>query len=362
MYKIAHITGARPHFMKLAPIFHLAKNDERLAQVIVHTGQHYDHSLFGAFLKEFDLPEPQYDLKVGSGNHTEQIGKMLIKLDQVLLEEKPDIVFVYGDTNSTAAGAIAAAKSNIALAHVEAGLREFNKNIPEEVNKLLTDSVTDLFFCPTQSGVANLQKAGVTTNVHLVGDVVLDLLVDNGKKSESPESLSVQIPDVPYYFATCHRASNTNDPERLKGVLTALAGLEKLVVLPLHPRTKSVIEGYGMTQILDSENLLVVDPIGFWNTQALIRNAECVVTDSGGIVKESYFHRTPCVIIDDQIEWMEIVNEGWAIITGANGAKIMSAVAGIKRPEVHNDVVGDGKAAKRILGITYEFLQNRSEN
>ena len=345
-----HIVGARPHFMKLAPIYHRMRNDERFRQTIVHTGQHYDEALFGRFLNEFQLPAPDYDLKMGSMPHVEQIGNMLIALDETLHAALPDMVLVYGDTNSTAAGAIAAAKSNITLAHVEAGLREHDKSIPEEVNKLLVDAVSDIYFCPTVTGVENLKAAGIASNVHLVGDVVYDLLLE----SDSPPMPS--IPKMEYYFATCHRASNTDNPAHLESILRAFAALDHEVIFPIHPRTKRAVRAYEFENLLGSPNINVIDPLGFWETQAYISGARAVLTDSGGVVREAYFHQTPCIILDTQIEWKEIVEEGWARTAGPHFESITEAVGDMVVPQTRGAALGDGKAATRICDIILDYL------
>ena len=347
---IMHVVGARPHFMKLAPIFHLMESDARFRQTVVHTGQHYDESLFGRFLTEFDLPAPDYDLKLGSMPHAVQIGQMLIGLDEVLREESPDMVLVYGDTNSTAAGAIATAKSNITLGHVEAGLREFDKTIPEEVNKLLIDAVSDLYFCPTATGVTNLQREGKTENVHLVGDVVYDLL----KSAQGQELPSA--PGLPFYFATCHRASNTDDPNRLASVLQAFGQLDHSVIFPIHPRTRRAVTNHGLQELLSHPNIQSIEPLGFWETQSYIANAQLVLTDSGGVVREAYFHQTPCVILDTQIEWTEIVDEGWARIIGPKDEAILDAIRGFDIPTSRGNALGDGRAAQKICDIIFDYL------
>lgn len=337
--------------MKLAPVYRQFSNHSQVSQVVVHTGQHYDHNMIGAFLAEFSLPAPDYDLGVGSSGHLAQIGSILIELAIVFKAEKPDIVFVYGDTNSTAAGAIAAAKSNIKVAHVEAGLREFDKAIPEEVNKLLTDAVTDLFFCPTETAVSNLSQSGVTKGVHHSGDVVLDLLHSNA------HDLGDRPVDEPYYFFTCHRAANTESRENMSAILLAMMELEHQVVFPMHPRTRNAITGHGLGALLNESKIKVIDPIGFWEAQRYIKHAECVITDSGGIVREAYFHQSPCVIVDNQIEWIEVVNEGWAVVSGADKDRIVANVVHFDKPLTRGGALGDGSAAEQIVQATLKYFQ-----
>lgn len=360
MHKILHIIGARPHFMKLAPIYHRAQEKERWQQVICHTGQHYDFNLSEAFLGEFDLPQPDYNFGIGSGPHLLQIGRMLLKFNNVLSEEKPDIVFVYGDTNSTAAGAIAAAKCNIPLAHIEAGLREHDKSIPEEVNKLLTDAVSDLLFCPTQTAVDNLRNERNEGRVHLVGDVVADLILNTRHRPETSIVDALGLTAGRYYFATCHRAANTDNPANLKAILSALAGLDAEVIFPVHPRTAEAVRAHGLTDLLKSKNVRLIDPVGFWQTQECIRNARAVITDSGGVIKEAYLHQVPCVIIDRQTEWIESVQEGWAQIAGPHCDTIIQMTRKPAQGHVYSAFLGDGNAAERILNTTFTFLAEES--
>lgn len=360
-FKIAHIIGARPHFMKLAPIFHLAKSKKQFKQVIIHTGQHYDPELSDRFLTEFFLPKPKYNLEVGSQSQVPQIGNVLIKLDEVLDKVKPDIVFVYGDTNSTVAGAIAAAKKNIPLAHIEAGLREFDKSIPEEVNKLLIDSVSDLLFCPTQTAVDNLNTSPSIGMVHLVGDVVVDLILQ-GRKMKGTALKKYNLSPEEYYFATCHRAFNTDDKDNLKEILTSFFTLDKPVIFPIHHRTRAAVNKFNLEGLLRSKNIICIDPVGFWETQELIANAKCTITDSGGIIRESNVHQTPCVIIDYQTEWVESVDAGWAVIAGPEMPQINDAVKNFVIPSEHSSVFGDGTASERILELTECFLKMWNED
>ncbi len=372
-YKILTVVGARPQFIKAAPLSKAIAESEQLEEVLVHTGQHYDYELSQQFFDELGLPTPQYNLEIGSGRHAFQMGQILIKLDAVLEKEKPDMVVVFGDTNSTSAAAITAAKNNIPLAHVEAGLREWNKRIPEEINKLLTDSVTDLYFCPTQTGVENLKKQGITEGVHLVGDIGIDLIVNNLERINTAkvplfnrlnESLITNnqqtITEGGYFFMTCHRASNTDDVAHLKQILSVFDEIKEPIIFPIHPRTRATIEKYHLQHLLEKSHVQVIDPIGFWETQTLIRHAKMVLTDSGGVVKEAYFHRVRCCIMDNQIEWIEAVNEGWSKITGANRLQICEAIKTFKTPSVFSHFLGHGTAAQQIVVIINSFLKKRT--
>ena len=363
-YKLVTIVGARPQFIKAAPLSKAIAESENLMEVMVHTGQHYDYALSQQFFDELGLPTPQYNLEIGSARHAVQMGQILIKLDAVLEIEKPDMVIVFGDTNSTAAAAIAAAKNNIPLAHVEAGLREWNKMIPEEINKLLTDAVTDLYFCPTQTGVENLKKSGITQNVFNTGDIGIDLIVNNLDKIENNQSIlkNLEMTGGSYFFMTCHRASNTNDVENLKQILSIFEDISEPIIFPIHPRTRAIIEQNGLGHFLEKKNLKAIEPIGFWDTQTLIRHAKMVLTDSGGVVKEAYFHQIPCLIMDKQIEWIESVNEGWSHIVGASQENILNKIHNFGIPTSQSHFLGNGTAAKQIVSHLKAFLLKKKAN
>lgn len=372
-YKILTVVGARPQFIKAAPLSKAIAESENLTEVLVHTGQHYDYALSQQFFDELGLPTPQYNLEIGSGRHAYQMGQILIKLDAVLEKEKPDMVVVFGDTNSTAAAAITAAKNNIPLAHVEAGLREWNKQIPEEINKMLTDSITDLYFCPTKTGVKNLQKQGITEGVHLVGDIGIDLLINNLDKIEKNKQALFEklnqssitnnqslITEGGYFFMTCHRAGNTNDVENLKEILSVFEDITEPVIFPIHPRTRATIEQHGLQHYLEKPHIKIIEPIGFWDTQILIRYAKMVLSDSGGVIKEAYFHRVPCLILQHEIEWIEAVEEGWSKLTGANHANIIEAIKTFNIPSNSTNFLGNGTAAQQIISIICNFFKKNS--
>jgi UDP-GlcNAc3NAcA epimerase len=389
-FKLLTVVGARPQFIKAAPLSKMIAETDGLTEVMVHTGQHYDYALSQQFFDELQIAPPQYNLEVGSGRHVLQMAEIMRKFDAVLEIEKPDLVVVFGDTNSTAAAAIATAKNHIPLAHIEAGLREFNKATPEEINKMLTDSVTDLYFPPTKTGVKNLEKQGITENVFLTGDIGIDLILNNLEKinnntaifkrlaisyqpsamsyepsamSYEPSAMSYQPSAAKrqtsnYYFMTCHRAANTDNIDNFKQIMAAVEQLDAPVVFPIHPRTRASVEQNGLGHLLKIPNLKLIEPIGFWDTQTLIRHAKMVLTDSGGVIKEAYFHRVGCIILQNEIEWIEAVEEGWARLSGNQTERILTDIRQFTTPSVYSGFLGDGHAAKRIVDAILTFLHS----
>jgi len=360
-YKILHIVGNRPHLIKLAPVSRAIINEPKLEQVIVHTGQHYDEMMSDHFIKQLGLPRPVYNLEVGSSGALRQIGTVLIKLEDIFEKESPNLVLVYGDTNSTAAGAIAAAKSNIPLGHVESGLREYDKNIPEEINKLLTDSVTDLFFVPTPTGVANLKKEGKEKHVYNTGDVGLDLVFQSETEISKANSILAanDLIKGDFVFMTCHRANNTASKEKLQAILEAANEINKKIYFPIHPRTLKTIKSFNLEHLINKPNWVTSDPIGFFETQALIKNAFFCLTDSGGVTKESYFHETPAIITDVQTEWLETIEEGWCHVAGPNKSKIIEIAKSIVPGVKGKKSLGDGQASNKIVEIIVNFLSTK---
>ncbi len=362
MINVISIIGNRPHFIKLAPVSKALKTAQ-IKETIVHTGQHYDDMLSSHFIKELGINPPHYNLNVGSETPLIQFAKILSGLEPIFNKLQPDMVLVFGDTNSTAAGAIAAAKSNIPIAHIESGLREYDKNIPEEINKLLTDSVADLLFSPTKTGVKNLKIEGKIKNVYNVGDVGLDLIQQNENKILSAEKIltELNLKKNEFIFMTCHREANTNGPKPLKEILNAANKLNKKIVFPIHPRTKKAINKYQLNDLVNAEHWNIIEPIGFFDTQALIKNAAYCLTDSGGIIKESYFHKTPCIIIDKQTEWIEAVKEGWCQVCGPDQSKILDATKKLSNNINHLNSLGNGTASKQIVDIIVKYLSKEKE-
>ncbi len=359
MKKLLSVVGARPQFIKLAGLHRAISDESDIQHVIVHSGQHYDHNMSGQFFMELNIPEPHYNIGIGSGHHNIQIAKCIIGVDEILAKENPDLVIVYGDTNTTSAAAIAASKRNIPIAHVEAGLREFDKSIPEEINKLLTDAVTDLFFVPTKTGIDNLANVGVQNNVYLTGDISLDLLYDNENLWEKSELVTKYNITEDFIFVTCHRASNTDVKENLEQILQAIKEIKLPVIFAIHPRTQQKINDYSLQHLLLSDYIKLVEPPGFWETQSLIKYAQMVLTDSGGIIKEAYFHKTPAIIIDKQTEWLETVNEGWNVIAGPDKNKILLAMKNWQRPTRHSNCIGNGNAGHLIVKEILNYLNVR---
>lgn len=309
MPQIFTVLGARPQFIKAAPVSR-AIAQAGMTEVIVHTGQHFDALMSDVFFDELDIPKPRYNLEVNSLGHGAMTGRMLEKLEEAMLAEKPEIILIYGDTNSTIAGALAGAKLNIPVAHVEAGLRSFNRRMPEEVNRVVADHVSALLFCPTQTAVANLAAEGVTRGVHAVGDVMFDTTLAAVKRAEGRSTIieTHRLKPQGYAVATIHRAENTDDPEKFTKVIAWLerAAQETPIVMPVHPRTRKLLASRGLTP-----GLTLIDPIGYLDMARLLSQSAAVFTDSGGLQKEAYFHRVPCVTLRDETEWVETIEAGW---------------------------------------------------
>lgn len=339
--KVLTVVGARPQFIKAAAISRAIRETEGLTEVMVHTGQHFDADMSDVFFEELDIPAPSHRLQIHGGGHGEMTGRMLIAVEPVMLAEKPDWVMVYGDTNSTLAGSLAASKLHIPVAHVEAGLRSFNRRMPEEINRVLTDHVSALHLCPTTTAVDNLADEGIRNGVHHVGDVMFDATLFAAQRASGRQGALSTMPLVPgnYSVATVHRAENTEEPQRLRDVLDFLKSRAKEcpIVLPLHPRTRHAAERLGM----DFAGLMVTAPLGYLDMTQLVSNAREVYTDSGGLQKEAYFHRVPCVTLRDETEWTETVDHGWNRLWKGPGYS--------ERREINE--YGDGRAAFHIAEL-----------
>jgi len=354
--KIATIIGARPQFIKAATISRcIAEHNGNslfpcIEEIIVHTGQHYDDGMSAIFFRELEIPEPKYNLNIGSGSHGRQTGQMLAAIEEVLIIEKPDWVLIYGDTNSTLAGALAAAKLRLPIAHVEAGLRSFNRLMPEEINRIVADQLSHLLLCPSQVAVDNLIEEGITKGVHITGDVMADALQFAATKASINSEILARLGLKPqkYLLATVHRAENTDDPNRLGNIMTALSKLaeSETVVIPMHPRTRKILEVRCPSLLApQTSSLMVIDPVGYFEIIALEKTARIVLTDSGGIQKEAYWLQVPCVTLRDETEWIETIDTGWNILAGADRDRIIETVHSFKTPSESPHLYGDGRSA-----------------
>lgn len=349
------ILGARPQFIKAGSvsreILRQSKQGADIEEVIVHTGQHYDSNMSDVFFDEMKIPKPNYFLGIGGKTHGAMTGKMIEKIEEVLLKEQPDWVMVYGDTNSTLAGALAASKLHIKIAHIEAGLRSFNMRMPEEINRILTDRISSVLFCPTQTAMDNLESEAIDewktgAKSVLSGDVMQDGALFYRELAEKPLDLELS---EKFVLCTIHRAENTDDPARLKAIIAALNKIakENQVVLPLHPRTKNILQKSDF----DTSNLLIIDPVGYLNMVWLIKHCNLVMTDSGGLQKEAFFFDKPCITLRDETEWVELLEVGANILVGADESRIMSAFNKQPHFKVDDsaDLYGGGQASERII-------------
>jgi UDP-GlcNAc3NAcA epimerase len=347
--KVVSIVGARPQFIKAAPLSRALRR--RHEEVLVHTGQHYDFAMSDVFFEELGIPAPHINLGIGSGTHAEQTGEMLAPLERLMLEQRPDCVLVYGDTNTTLAGALAAAKLCIPVVHVEAGLRSFDRTMPEEVNRVVTDHLSGVLLCPTSAAVANLAAEGIVAGVELVGDVMLDTARFFAETwPAEPVLQSFEVEPRGYYLATVHRAANTDSRERLEAIVDAMTALDRPVVWPVHPRTAKMLAAYGLEdRVLARGDVRTVTPLSYRETAALLRNSAALLTDSGGMQKEAYFFEVPCVTVRDETEWVETVTSGWNTLAGADTEAIVAAVRAASRPAAHPDFYGDGHASEKAV-------------
>ncbi|CAM3417191.1 non-hydrolyzing UDP-N-acetylglucosamine 2-epimerase [Zobellia roscoffensis] len=354
--KIITIVGARPQFVKAAVVsraieeFNANKGDCNIEEWIVHTGQHYDENMSAVFFDQMNIPKPHYNLEINSLSHGAMTGKMLERIEEVLLSERPDWVLVYGDTNSTIAGALAAKKLHIKVAHVEAGLRSFNMRMPEEVNRILTDRISDVLFCPTQTAVDNLKNEGHDTidiKQVLCGDVMYDAALFYADRANRPVTVTE---DAGFVLSTIHRQENTDDKEKLTCIFEALKVIARnqKVILPLHPRTIKKLENFG---IVPDSNIQILEPVGYFEMIWLLINCSCVITDSGGLQKEAFFFKKPCITVREETEWVELIHNKVNFLTGSDKHKIVETFNRIKK--VHIDfsmnLYGEGDTGRRIV-------------
>jgi UDP-GlcNAc3NAcA epimerase len=353
--KILTVIGARPQFIKAAPVSRVLR--EKHTELIIHTGQHYDPNMSDIFFEELNIPKPDYHLAVGSGSHGKQTGEMLEKIEEIVLKEEPDYLLVYGDTNSTLAGALVAAKLHVPVIHIEAGLRSFNKKMPEEINRIMTDHVSEFLFCPTDTAVKNLKDENITRHVYNIGDVMYDAVLYNRTLAEEKSHVLEQngLEKNRYHLITIHRAENTDDVQNMNNILEAFSKINTLKIWPIHPRTKHKLEDYGI-DLSTIPNLKIIDPVGYLDMLTLEANAQKIVTDSGGVQKEAYFMQVPCVTVREQTEWVETLESEANILVGTDVNKLVAAVEKKVTP-VYKDVFGDGKAAAKIVEILEKALQ-----
>ena len=360
--KIASIVGARPQFMKAAALSNELR--KHFDEILIHTGQHYDWEMSGVFFSELNIPKPSYNLGIGSGTHAEQTGNMLIALEKVLAKERPDAVLVYGDTNSTIAGALAAAKLHIPVIHVEAGMRSFNKKMPEEINRIATDAIADLFLCSTKTAVEHLRREGKTENVHLAGDVMIDALKKNKQIANAKSKILQQLKLKPksYVLATVHRAENTDEKEKLSSIIDAMVLSRERIIFDLHPRTLNCLEKYGLLgKLKNSANITITKGLGPIDFLKLQMHAKKILTDSGGIQKEAYALGVPCITLRNETEWVESVQAKWNLLVGTDKKKIISALRNFSPRTKRTNLYGSGNSANKICAIIAKWWKSHEK-
>lgn len=345
--KIVSVIGARPQFIKAAAVSRVLRSLAGVREILVHTGQHYDENMSDIFFRQLDIPEPDFNLEVGSGSHAWQTGMMLKGVEDVLLSEKPDFSLVYGDTNSTLAGALASVKLHIPVAHVEAGLRSFNRMMPEEINRIVTDRVSDILFAPTPTAIKNLESEGLSGNTMFSGDVMYDSVLYYSRLVDSAGD-QYRTPGLPadFLLATIHRAENTDNLSNLQNIFAAFGQSGRNIVLPLHPRTAKLVS----SGIIVPPRVRIIQPVGYLEMLWLTKHSSKVLTDSGGLQKEAYFLGKQCITMRTETEWVETLHDGWNIVTGPDREKILDAIAGPLPEAPRRNEFGDGRSAEIIAG------------
>jgi len=351
--RLIHICGTRPQFIKVAMVARAwqGKSD----QIFIHTGQHYDRNLSDIFIEKLDLPQPDINLAIGSASHAIQTSQMMVGIEKAILQYEPDCVFVYGDTNSTLAGALVTTKMKPILVHVEAGLRSFNRSMPEEINRLVTDHVSDFLFCPTPQALTNLKRENIGKWAYVNGDVMADALVyyrDHVLLEEVLEKY--QINPQGFCLLTLHRPTNVDSKENLTAIFSTFAKFDHKIIFPMHPRTREMIAQFNLVL---PHQIQVIPPVGYLEMLALEKNARCVLTDSGGIQKEAYLMGTPCITLREETEWVETVQSGWNVLVGADGEKIYAAYQSFHPTSARRSIFGDYHAAEKIVTKTLAWME-----
>ena len=357
--KLVHIVGARPQFIKSSAVSRVIKNNEKFSNIderYIHTGQHYDKNMSGNFFEELEIPEPNYNLGVGSETHGKQTALMLERIEKVLIKEKPDWVLIYGDTNSTLAAAVAAAKLHLRVGHIEAGLRNNNRKMPEEINRIVADKVSDVLFAPTENAMNNLMREGLGERLVLVGDVMYDSLLFYKDLADQRISKKFKSRFSGFYLATIHRAENTDDLQRLQSIFTALSMLDAPVVIPLHPRTQKII-----SRIDYNHNVKIIEPASYLEIIYLLKTCKKVLTDSGGLQKEAFILNKPCITLMEETAWVETLENNWNFTVGANTDEILKKIRCNTFGEKGNHF-GDGHSCEKIIEFILDFNSDESEN
>ncbi|MBC8376171.1 MAG: UDP-N-acetylglucosamine 2-epimerase (non-hydrolyzing) [FCB group bacterium] len=347
--KLVTIIGARPQFVK-ASVISKALRDAGHTEILVNTGQHYDDNMARIFFEEMGIPKPDYDLGVGSGTHASQTASTLVGIEKILFIEKPDFIIVFGDTNATVAGALAAAKCHIKIVHIEAGLRSYNRKMPEEINRVVTDVLSDLLFVPTQVAVDNLNREGITSGIYIVGDVMVDALITYTKIAEKKSHVlkELSLEKEKFLLMTIHRPSNADSDERLLSILKEVSRIDLPVIFPVHPRSRTRVE--KLISQTDG-NIRIIDPVGYLDMMMLEKYASIIITDSGGVQKEAYLHKTPCLTVRGETEWVETVRDGWNYIVGDQLEQISILSNNFPKPKEWHPHYGDGTSSARIVEI-----------
>lgn len=343
--KIISVVGARPEFIQATPVSRALRKSHH--EILVHTGQHYDYKMSQTFFDELGIPAPNHNLEVGSGSHAGQTAEILVRFEEIVLKENPDLIIIRGDTNSTLAGALVASKLHIPVVHIEAGERSYDRRMPEEINRLVADQLSSAYFCVSQTAVKQLAREGITENVFWVGDVMLDANLANRPLARQKSTVlsTLGLDSGSFGLVTVHRAANTDDPARLTNIVTALSQVDETVVFPVHPRTRGALE---KLDVQFADNVRVIEPVGYYDMMMLEENARIIATDSGGVQREAYFMKKPCITLRDETEWTETVHVGWNKLVGVDVDAILHEWKTFSPPAEQPPIFGDGKAGEKI--------------